>query len=149
MKMASKLSLSVQYADDSEPPPRHRVRALVRAALPAGGSLTVRFVGGDEMAALNRETRGKDGSTDVLSFAYRQHDGGAVVGDIVICPSAAAAAATAQQKNMMAHLSHLIVHGALHLAGYRHHTAAAAAVMERAECNILRRFGIDDPYLAP
>lgn len=141
--------MSVQYADDSEPQPRSRVRSLVRAALPDGGEVVVRFVRQTEMATLNHQTRGKTGATNILSFAYPSVADNIVRGDIVICPQIATRDAVQYQKPPAHHLAHLIVHGVLHLAGYRHDTATTAAKMEAAERTILQRFNIADPYLLP
>lgn len=142
-----RLSLSVQYADggDSQLPPRWRVRAWIGAALPQGGEVAVRFVAAAEMRALNRVRRGKDAATDILSFAYHAA-GEPVLGDIVICPAAAADVARRRRRPPSDHLAHLIVHGALHLAGCTHDTPRAAARMEKTERETLARFGFADPY---
>ena len=147
---ASQLKLSVQYGEGVVLS-RSRVRSLVSAALPAGGEVAVRFVSEEEMRVLNRERRGKDAVADVLSFAYSDanlngsSDGG-VLGDIAVCPSFAAKSAEARGVNLESHLSHLVLHGALHLAGFRHDNAQSAAQMETKEVSVLARFGIADPY---
>ncbi len=127
-------------------PPRGRVRALLRSALPDGGEITVRFVAAEEMARLNLQYRQKTGASDVLSFAYHS-PGAPVLGDIAVCPAEAAKTARRRGLSAAAHLSHLIVHGALHLAGEDHGNARAAGKMEQTEREILARFGIPDPYL--
>ena len=142
----SGLSLSVQYADGSDvPPSRSRVRALVGSALPRGGEVAVRFVGIAEMRAINLRRRGKDAPSDVLAFAYHAEDS-PVLGDIVVCPAEADKTARRRRRLSSEHLAHLIVHGALHLAGWRHDTPQAAARMEKTERETLARFGIADPY---
>ncbi|MGI9296760.1 MAG: rRNA maturation RNase YbeY [Gammaproteobacteria bacterium] len=143
----NRLSLSVQYADGGDPPPpsRSRVRALIGGALPDGGEVAVRFVAAAEMREINRRRRGKNAASDILSFAY--HEAGApVLGDIVVCPAAAADVARRRRRPPSDHLAHLIVHGALHLAGWRHDTPRAAARMEKTERETLARFGVADPY---
>lgn len=138
------LSLSVQYAaEEEEPPPRARVRALVRAALrPADGEIGVRFVGAAESAALNGEYRRRRRPTNVLSFCYGARP---VVGDIVVCCPLVAAEAKTMRLPAADHYAHLIVHGVLHLLGYKHNTAAQAARMETLERRILSRFRIAPP----
>ena len=140
-------ALSVQYADKDDTPPAAEVRALLKSTLPQGGEITVRFVGTDEMRQINRQWRGKNTPSDVLSFAYHNAQT-RIVGDIILCP--AIAKQTARERGILPqhHLSHLIVHGALHLSGLHHDTAAAAAQMEDTEREVLARFGIADPYLS-
>ena len=141
----SDLSLSVQYCSGEQAaPPRHRVRRLVRAALPDGGEVTVRFVSAAEMHAVGRRHRHRK-TADILSFAYHPPTA-AILGDILVCLDIAAPIAAARRRRLTDHISHLIVHGALHLAGYHHQTAAAAGTMEDLERAILVRFGIADPY---
>lgn len=151
-------SLSVQYAvEEEEPPPRPRVRALVRAALATAavnsGEFAVRFVGTAESAALNRHHRGGDGATNVLSFAYSDAaaipsipgDSG-MSGDIIVCCPLVRREARRYQLPVASRYAHLIVHGVLHVLGHRHDTSEAAAQMETLEKRILARFGVSDPY---
>lgn len=136
------LSVSVQYAADGAPP-RPLVRALLKSALPSGGEISVRFVAPEEMKQLNRRFRNKTGAADVLSFAY--HAAGApVLGDIAVCPAAAAETAKRRGISPEAHAARLVVHGALHLAGMRHDTDAAAQKMESAERGVLSQFGMEN-----
>ena len=150
-------SLSVQYAvEEEEPPSRPRVRSLVRAALAAGGcrgggnELAVRFVGDAESAVLNRRHRGGDGAANVLSFGYPAAPvgigSGGINGDIVVCCPLVRREAQRYCLRVADRYAHLIVHGVLHVLGYRHDTAAAAARMEAMEKNILARFGVSNPY---
>ncbi|MBC7950689.1 MAG: rRNA maturation RNase YbeY [Rhodospirillaceae bacterium] len=104
---------------------------------------------------LNREWRGKDKPTNVLSFASLDDDDaprppGAplLLGDIILAFETCRAEAVEQGKPMAEHLSHLVVHGVLHLLGYDHEEdEIEAEEMERLEAAILARFGIADPYL--
>lgn len=124
---------------------RRRVCALAAAALPDGGEVSVCFLAADKMREMNLRHRGKDSATDVLSFAY--HPAGApVLGDIAICPEIARPEARRRGRNFPDHLAHLVVHGALHLAGRTHDSSTEAAVMEKIESEILAQFGIADPY---
>jgi probable rRNA maturation factor len=68
------------------------------------------------------------------------------LGDLVICPSVLRAEAREQHKSLRAHWAHLVVHGALHLAGYDHEDPADANRMERREVSVLRRLGFPNPY---
>ncbi len=141
----TRLSLSVQYADGGEPPlSRARIRSLVRAAVPSG-EVAVRFVNVAEMREINRR-RGKKTLSDVLAFAYHAR-GMPVLGDIVVCAAAAREDARRRRRQPPDHLAHLVLHAALHLAGWRHDTPRNAAQMEETERETLARFGVADPYI--
>jgi probable rRNA maturation factor len=125
-------------------PPDATVRKWMRAALANTARVTVRYVGEAEGRRLNREFRGKDHATNVLSFAYEEKP---LAGDIVICAPVVAREAAAQGKAIAAHHAHLLIHGALHLQGYDHEGSAhAAAAMEKRERAILAKLGFPDPY---
>lgn len=95
---------------------------------------------------LNRDYRGKDYATNVLSFTYE--NGLRVAGDLALCLPVALHEAAEQGKNTEAHFAHLIVHGMLHLLGYDHETdTRAARRMETREQEILSRLGYPDPYI--
>ncbi len=94
---------------------------------------------------LNRRFRGKDRSTNVLSFDSAP----AGLGDIVLALETVQAEAEAQGKSLADHVSHLVVHGVLHLMGHDHVGAAEARRMERLEGEILAELGIGDPYRLP
>jgi probable rRNA maturation factor len=106
--------------------------------------VTVRYVAEAEGRRLNREFRGRDYATNVLSFPYEED--GAPEGDVVICAPVAAREARAQGKALDAHHAHLLVHGLLHLQGHDHVRDAAAERMERRERRIVAALGFDDPY---
>ena len=145
-----RLNLSVQYAGNTDDvPSRPQIRAWARAALSAdgmrGGQITIRFVDTEEGRTLNREYRGKDYATNVLSFPYETEP--VVVGDLVICTPVVAREAAEQGKTPEAHYAHLTVHGLLHLQGYDHETGEDDAQrMEDKERTILASLGFDDPY---
>jgi probable rRNA maturation factor len=137
----------VQYADGLQiAPQRSAIRRWARAALDGGGQVTIRFVDEDEGRALNRDFRGKDYATNVLSFPYETAP--RVLGDLVVCTAVAVREAGAQKKALEAHLAHLIVHGMLHLQAYDHDNDKDAEAMEAREREILARLGYDDPYAA-
>lgn len=119
------------------------MRKWVRAACDTGATVTVRVVDGDEGRQLNRDYRGKDYATNVLSFPYSQTP---LAGDLVVCAPVVASEAEQQGKPLDAHFAHLIVHGMLHLQGYDHETDADANVMEQREREILSDLGYPDPY---
>jgi len=142
-----KLALAVQYALATEAlPTRAQVRRWVKAALASDAEITVRFVDTEEGQALNRDYRGKDSATNVLSFIY---ESAPVVGDLVVCVPVVVREAQAQHKSAAAHFAHLVVHGVLHLQGFEHETEADAQVMEAREVEIITRLGYADPYCIP
>lgn len=140
------LHLAVQYAcADAALPDRAQLRRWTRAAQEMPLAVTVRFVGTAEARALNRDFRGKDYATNVLSFVYESAPRAS--GDLVICLPVVRREAREQGKPFKAHLAHMVVHGLLHLQGYDHEIGAAqAARMEQRETEILARFRIADPY---
>lgn len=149
--MSSKrVNLSVQYAcNTAQLPLRPQIRAWVRAALGAdggrGGQITVRFVDVEEGQTLNRDYRGKDYATNVLSFPYEQEP--IVCGDLVLCAPVVAREANEQGKLLEAHYAHLIIHGLLHLQGYDHDAGQKEARrMEDHERVILASLAYADPY---
>ncbi len=100
---------------------------------------------------LNMEHRGRDRSTNVLSFPMGEPMGPddlLHLGDIVLAFETVTKEAMRDGKSMEAHLSHLVVHGLLHLLGHDHAAEAEAAEMEGAEISILSELGYSDPYVA-
>ena len=112
--------------------------------------LSIRIVDADEGRALNRDYRGKDYATNVLSFEADLPPGLKLplIGDMVICAPVVAREAAEQGKQARDHWAHLTVHGVLHLLGYDHIEDGEAEVMEALERRILARLGIADPYAA-
>ena len=138
--------MSLQFADRShrEHLPRHRVARWLRAALERPAQITVRIVGAEEARALNRDYRGKDYATNVLTFDYQRVP--VVVADLVLCAPVVAREAKSQGRSLAAHYAHLVLHGALHAQGYDHEEAQAAEAMESRESELLLAFGLPDPY---
>ena len=125
--------------------PRHRVARWIRHALQCDGEITVRIVGSEEGQALNRDYRGKDYATNVLTFDYTQAP--VVTADLVLCAPVVAQEAEAQGKTLRAHYAHLLVHGTLHAQGWDHETGEAdAEEMEALEIEVLAKLGFDNPY---
>jgi probable rRNA maturation factor len=140
------LALSLQFADASHRRvlPRHRVARWLRAALDVPSEITVRIVGEDEGRTLNREYRGRDYATNVLTFDYAHAP--AVLADLVLCAPVVEREAREQGRDLAAHYAHLLVHGALHAQGFDHEDDAQARVMEARETGILAALGFANPY---
>ncbi|WP_395822678.1 rRNA maturation RNase YbeY [Collimonas sp.] len=163
MPQKNKLSLSVQYPDPrlKDIVTRRQLRRWVQAALLAPAELTLRFVDTDEGRSLNRDYRGKDYATNVLTFAYsadqyqsqdqdfsagQSEDDGITRADIIFCTDVLEREAVEQRKSVEQHTAHLVVHGVLHAQGYDHEDDAEAAEMENLEIEILEALGWPNPY---
>jgi probable rRNA maturation factor len=122
-----------------------RVRRWIESALAAPGELAVRIVGAEEGQALNRQYRGKDYATNVLTFDYSRQP--VVAADLVLCAPVVEREAKEQGKTLEAHYAHLLVHGTLHAQGYDHEGGDGEALeMEAAEILLLAALGYPNPY---
>ncbi len=126
------------------------VRRAARAAL-AGArrrarySLNVALADDKRVRALNARDRRKDKPTNVLSYPSGEKT---FLGDIILARQTVLREAREQKKTVADHLTHLVVHGTLHLLGYDHETSEADAErMEALERRVLAKLGIDDPYV--
>lgn len=153
IKLPRRLDLSVQYACNREGVPcRADFRRWLRAAEPGAARITVRLVDEAEGRELNRDYRGKDYATNVLTFAYDEGEdmplpeGLPLMGDLVLCRQVVEREAAEQGKALDAHYAHLSVHGMLHLQGFDHEVDAEAEQMEAREREILATLGYPDPY---
>lgn len=152
MATKPKLTLSVQHADTrlSDMLKRTDIRRWAQAAQFAPAEFTIRFVDEAEGRALNRDYRGKDYATNVLTFAYAEgepvSDEDVVQADIVLCVDVLKKEAEERSIPVSQHAAHLIVHGVLHAQGYDHEDDDEAAEMEELETDILAGLGMPDPY---
>jgi len=153
IKLPRRLDLSVQYACNRDGvPSRVEFRRWLRAAEPGAARITVRIVDEDEGRELNRDYRGKDYATNVLTFAYGEGEDMPLpedlplMGDLVLCRQVVEREAAEQGKLLDAHYAHLSVHGMLHLQGFDHLEDAEADEMEARERQILADLGYADPY---
>ncbi len=126
-------------------------RTAEAAGRPDPAAVAVRIVDEAEMQTLNRDYRGQDKVTNVLSFPAGSIEGlppeeSGPLGDIVVCAGVVAREAGEQAKAVEDHWGHMVVHGTLHLLGYDHISEPDAAAMERLEREILAGLGIADPY---
>lgn len=155
MSVKNKLTLSVQYPDArlKEVITRPAIRKWIQAALFAPAELTIRFVDAEEGRALNKQYRGKDYATNVLTFAYNEGeeelpDDAPTRADIILCTDVLEKEAAEQHKSVEEHTAHLVVHGVLHAQGYDHENDEEAAEMEGIETELLATLGYADPYAA-
>ena len=154
MSRSAALVIDCRFATRDAVPSVRLLRRWADAALGsrgAGHELALQTVGTQRMRALNRRYRGRDKPTNVLAFpaAPSPRAQPAPLGDVVICPAVLRREARQQGKPERAHWAHLVVHGALHLAGYDHERDTDAARMERREIAVLRRLGFSNPYRLP
>lgn len=162
--VTSDVYLDLQIATECSPlspplPSEQEFTAWVQATLATQGistaELTIRLVDKAESQALNRDYRQKDAPTNVLSFALDidlplevSFLEVPLLGDLVVCTPLVAEEAQQQNKPLVHHWAHLIIHGTLHLMGYDHITDEEAEEMEALEKSILQQFAIPDPYLS-
>jgi probable rRNA maturation factor len=145
------LELSLQFGAFAQAAEHRRVVTPARArrwvgmALARPGEIAVRVVGADEGQSLNRQYRGKDYATNVLTFDYTREP--VVAADLVLCGPVVEREAKEQGKTLEAHYAHLLVHGALHAQGYDHELGEREAFeMEALEILLLGALGYPDPY---
>ena len=148
MKPSIELQLACEAADI---PDEAQFQRWVEAALRGrfeGGELCIRVVDSSESQALNLQYRGKDKPTNVLSFPFEVPEGIELdlLGDLVICTDVVTREAQEQQKPVLDHWAHLVIHGTLHLLGYDHIKDEEAEEMEALERQLLADLSIPDPY---
>jgi len=115
-----------------------------------GAELSIAFADDETVREYNRDYRGKDKATNVLSFPQDLEpgpDGAIVLGDILLARETCVREASELGLMFQDHLSHLSVHGVLHLLGYDHEVDEDAEEMETREVQILAEMGIENPYI--
>jgi probable rRNA maturation factor len=147
-----KLELDVQYPDtrlEASITPA-MIERWVQASLLGPAELAIRFVDAAEGQQLNRDYRGKDYATNVLTFAYNEgaeiDDDEPTQADIVLCTDVLEREAEEQKKTVEEHVAHLVVHGVLHAQGFDHENDEEAEEMEQLERDIMEALEYPDPY---
>lgn len=127
---------------------RRAAVAAAEACACRAGEIGVTLTGDDAIRVLNRDHRGFDKPTNVLSFPLPAagDDAPRLIGDVVLAQETVAREAAAEQKPLAHHAAHLVVHGVLHLFGDDHETDDEAERMEARERDVLAGLGIPDPY---
>ena len=150
-----KMIIDLQIACEQETglPTAQQIEQWARAAVQPQSDeveMTVRIVDEGESHALNLNYRGKDRPTNVLSFPFECPDEVELplLGDLVICRQVVEREAQEQEKPLMAHWAHMVVHGSLHVLGYDHIEDDEAEEMESLETQIMTGLGFADPYLS-
>lgn len=154
-----RVTKALEAADKALAPKKNHFRRWAQAAVRRDVEVGIRLVGEVEGRELNRQYRGKDAPTNVLTFAYGAGEGertaraagsadddALLEGDLVLCVPVVVREAAEQGKSVDAHFAHMVVHGMLHLQGYDHETVSQADEMESLEREILATLGYPDPY---
>jgi len=112
------------------------------------GSVSIKFLGKEEMQLMNKKFRSADHPTNVLAFPIdnRLELETDSLGDIAICHEVVLKEAKEQNKKVTDHMAHIFIHGVLHLLGHDHHQEVQAETMENLERKILSKIGVADPY---
>jgi probable rRNA maturation factor len=143
------LEIQRQLADPGVPEDA-LIETWVKQAAAGEGKvmLNIRIVDLAEGWALNRQWRGKDSATNVLSFPAEMPATGdyRVLGDVVLCAPVIAREAAEQNKSPQAHWAHLVIHGVLHLLGFDHIDAEHAETMEAREIELMAGLDFSNPY---
>ncbi len=145
------VNLDVEYeVEDGYLPSPEDLQVWVDLALQKEivAQLSIRIVNEVESQALNKQYRGKDKPTNVLSFPLDMPEdiGMYMLGDLVICAPVVEREAQEQYKSNKAHWAHMVIHGMLHLQGYDHITDNEANEMESLEIQLLQQLGYANPY---
>lgn len=140
--------------DNANLPSAESIQRWVTAALEGRrdrGEICIRIVTPEESQTLNREYRGKDKPTNVLSFPFDVPPGIPMdlLGDLAICADVVEQESVDQEKSLQDHWAHMVIHGTLHLLGFDHINDDEAEEMEALERELLARLGIADPYADP
>ncbi|MEZ8824861.1 rRNA maturation RNase YbeY [Vibrio amylolyticus] len=150
--MAIELDLQLAVENETGLPSEPDIHLWLSKAVTnfqANAEVTVRIVDIEESHQLNLQYRGKDKPTNVLSFPFEAPPGVELdlLGDLIICRQVVEQEAKEQEKPLMAHWAHMVVHGSLHLLGYDHIQDDEAEEMESLETEFLMSMGFQDPYI--
>lgn len=148
------MSVQIEIVAASPLWPQAEAEETVRRAIaasealfePTDAEVSILLCDDPEIRRLNAQWRGKDSATNVLSFPAAAVQAETHLGDIAIAYETVKKEAADEGKAFLDHLSHLTVHGFLHLLGFDHETDGEAKEMEDMEREILGRLGIADPY---
>ncbi|OLQ88555.1 rRNA maturation RNase YbeY [Vibrio ponticus] len=151
--MTIELDLQLAVEDEAGLPSFDEIHSWLNNAISLfqqDAEVTVRIVDEAESHQLNLEYRGKDKPTNVLSFPFEAPPGIEInlLGDLIICRQVVEQEAIEQDKPLLAHWAHMVVHGSLHLLGYDHIEDDEAEEMESLETEIMQKMGFEDPYIA-
>ena len=150
--MSIELDLQLAVENEQGLPTEQDIQLWLNKTIPQfqeNAELTVRIVDTQESHQLNHEYRGKDKPTNVLSFPFEAPPGIELdlLGDLIICRQVVEKEAEEQNKPLLAHWAHMVVHGSLHLLGYDHIEDDEAEEMESLETEIMQAMGFEDPYI--
>ncbi|MDN3700058.1 rRNA maturation RNase YbeY [Vibrio artabrorum] len=150
--MSIELDLQLAVENEQGLPTKQDIQLWLNKTIPQfqeNAELTVRIVDTKESHQLNHEYRGKDKPTNVLSFPFEAPPGIDLdlLGDLIICRQVVEKEAEEQNKPLLAHWAHMVVHGSLHLLGYDHIEDDEAEEMESLETEIMQAMGFEDPYI--
>ncbi|MDK9764977.1 rRNA maturation RNase YbeY [Vibrio sp. D420a] len=150
--MSIELDLQLAVEDEQGLPTEQDIQQWLDKTIPQfqeNAELTIRIVDTEESHQLNHEYRGKDKPTNVLSFPFEAPPGIELdlLGDLIICRQVVEKEAAEQNKPLLAHWAHMVVHGSLHLLGYDHIEDDEAEEMESLETEIMQAMGYEDPYI--
>jgi len=150
--MSIELDLQLAVENEQDLPTEQDIQLWLDKTIPQfqkSAELTIRIVDTEESHQLNLEYRGKDKPTNVLSFPFEAPPGIELdlLGDLIICRQVVEKEAEEQNKPLLAHWAHMVVHGSLHLLGYDHIEDDEAEEMESLETEIMQAMGYEDPYI--
>ena len=151
--MSIELDLQIACENEKDLPSEKDFMSWLNAVLPQfqpQAELTIRIVDEKESHELNHQYRGMDKPTNVLSFPFETPPEIEIdlLGDLIICRKVVEKEAVEQNKPLLAHWAHMVVHGSLHLLGYDHIEDEEAEEMESLETELMQEMGFEDPYLA-
>lgn len=144
------VSDSVEFGETDIPDEQSFQRWAESACLDDAEVITsMQIISREEMQQLNKDYRGKDKPTNVLSFPMQLPEEVDIklLGDLALCADVIEEEALQQGKSIESHWAHMVVHGMLHLQGYDHINDTEAEAMESMEINILNQLGFENPYL--